>query len=63
MLAGDLKTITKIRSTVEETDLYEMMELYTEEPKLRDWHKDPGVLSWFLDTAEQKKKNYDYGLW
>jgi hypothetical protein len=63
MRACALQAFNEIRSQYDESDPGEWMELFDEEPELRDWHHDSVDFDWFISLDEREQEYHDYGLW
>ena len=63
MLACDQQGSIEIESQDDEPGLGEWLEIFEEEPELRDWHKDPADFKWFSSLKEGEQEYHDYGLW
>ena len=58
-----LQAINEMRSQYNDSDPGEWLEMYDEEPELRDWHNDPADFDWFTSLDEGEQEYHDYGLW
>ena len=63
MRACAFQAINEMRSQYDDTDPGEWLEMYDEEPELRDWHNDPADFDWFTSLDEGEQEYHDYGLW
>jgi hypothetical protein len=61
--ACELQSINEIRSQYDDSDPGEWLELFEEEPELRDWHHDRSDFVWFSSLDEGEQEYHDYGLW
>ncbi|MCJ7659902.1 MAG: hypothetical protein MUO67_12190 [Anaerolineales bacterium] len=58
-----LQAINEMRSQYDDSNPGEWLEMYDEEPELRDWHNDPADFDWFTSLDEGEQEYHDYGLW
>ena len=63
MRACALQAINEVRSQYDESDPGEWLEMFEEEPELRDWHNDSVDFNWFISLDEGEQEYHDYGLW
>jgi hypothetical protein len=58
-----LQSSNEVRSNYDESNPGEWLELFEEEPELRDWHHDFVDFDWFTSLEEGEQEYHDYGLW